>query len=70
MTAQPMPALGTFRLRRHDDHLVLQQPTYDRQRLVWSWQTIARLDRVWAANLACELDAWLAGTDHLPEVAA
>ena len=32
------------------------------------WDTIVTLDRVWAANLAIELDHWLAGTDSLPTV--
>lgn len=32
------------------------------------WHTVVELDRVWAANLAAELDAWLAGTDHIPDL--
>lgn len=56
------------RLRRRGDVLVLQVPVWDRLRLSQRWSTVVVLDRVWAANLACELDAWLAGVDELPEV--
>lgn len=56
------------RLRRKGNVLVLQVPTFDRLRLSQGWATAVELDRVWAANLACELDAWLAGLDELPEV--
>jgi hypothetical protein len=49
-----------FTLRRYgDDHVTI---TVDD-----GWMFTLKLDRVWAANLAAELDAWLAGTDQLPE---
>jgi hypothetical protein len=58
MTASMTP----FTLRRHgNDHVAL---TFQE-----GWHTYQlTLDRVWAANLAAELDAWLAGTDQIPEV--
>jgi hypothetical protein len=60
--------MNPFRLRRQGPHIVIQRQVWQRLQLRWDWQTIATLDRVWAANLAAELDAWLAGTDALPEV--
>lgn len=49
-----------FTLRRYgDDHVTI---TVDD-----GWMFTLKLDRVWAANLAAELDAWLAGTDQLPQ---
>lgn len=64
-----------FRLRRNGDKLVIQRQgtTSLVDRDGWhsvpsaTWQTVITLDRVWAANLAAELDAWLTGTDQLPE---
>lgn len=70
MTASPRHVLGggvvtPFRLRRDGDRLVVQEPSAYGDDI---WRTVITLDRVFAANLAAELDHWLAGTDQIPEV--
>lgn len=55
-----------FRLRRHGDRLVILTRRYHGLR--HRWLPCLSLDRVWAMNLAAELNAWLSGTDHLPEL--
>lgn len=54
-----------FRLRRDGDRLVILTRRY--YALQHKWLPSLVLDRVWAANLAQELDLWLAGLDELPE---
>lgn len=55
-----------FRLRRDGKRLVILTRRY--HALQHKWVPCLALDRVWAANLAQELDMWLAGLDELPEV--
>lgn len=57
-----------FRLRRDGNQLVIC--THHYANLTHTWQPTITLDRIWAANLAAELDAWLNGTDEIPHLEA